>query len=178
MIFVTVGAQMPFDRLIAAVDAWARHEGRDDVFAQIGDGSYLPKSFDYVRHLTPAEFRRQVIDADLVVAHAGMGTILTALELSRPILVMPRRGDLYETRNDHQVATAKKLSAHGRVTVAMDEDELIGKLQQVSEIRCGEQIGPYASSALLSTLRRFISSGEVGVEPAGVGHDVQPAVSY
>ena len=45
-----------------------------------------------------------------------------------PIVVMPRRGALRETRNDHQIATAVALSAQGRVSVAMDETELAGVL--------------------------------------------------
>ena len=35
LIFVTVGAQMSFDRLIGWVDDWAVAVGRDDVVAQI-----------------------------------------------------------------------------------------------------------------------------------------------
>jgi UDP-N-acetylglucosamine transferase subunit ALG13 len=156
MIFVTVGAQMPFDRLIAAVDRWARQGGRRDVFAQIGESAYHPSSVQYVKHLEPQAFRRKVAEANLIVAHAGMGSILTALEVGRPILVMPRRGDLRETRYDHQVATATKLAAFGRVNVAMDEQKLFEKLEQLSEIHASQRIGPYASTELLDTLREFI----------------------
>ena len=171
MIFVTVGAQMPFDRLVAAVDRWAAREGRRDIFAQIGTGSYRPTSFKYVENMNPQEFRRKVCEADLVVAHAGMGSILTALEIGRPILVMPRRGDLMETRNDHQVATALKLSESGRIAVAMDESELGDRLRQMGEIRAAEQISPHASSALLQTLRRFIVGGTVVPRPVLVGEE-------
>jgi UDP-N-acetylglucosamine transferase subunit ALG13 len=176
MIFVTVGAQMPFDRLIAAVDQWSEAEGRDDVLAQVGEGAYRPRAIRYERNINPPEFRRRMMGADLVVAHAGMGTILTALELGKPILVMPRRGNLSETRNDHQVATANHFSAHGQVSVAMDEMELAAKLRQVGDIRCAGQIGPYASPALLHTLRRFIATGQVGAEPAGMPSDVGAGV--
>ena len=53
MIFVTVGAQMAFDRLIRGVDQWARERGRDDVFAQIGPAEYEPSSVRFVRNLSP-----------------------------------------------------------------------------------------------------------------------------
>ena len=36
MIFVTVGTQLAFDRMIKAVDEWAGARGRTDVFAQVG----------------------------------------------------------------------------------------------------------------------------------------------
>ena len=38
MIFVTVGTDSPFDRLMQVVDEWAAASGRTDVFAQIGEG--------------------------------------------------------------------------------------------------------------------------------------------
>ena len=164
MIFVTVGAQMPFDRLVEAVDRWAGQQGgqgRSDVFAQTGDGAYRPRHIEHVRQMEPHAFRAKMIAADFIVAHAGMGSILTALELGKPILVMPRRGDLMETRNDHQVATASKLSAFGRVAVAMDEHELAGRLQQMGQIKPAEQIGPYASPSLLRALRNYIGKGKV-----------------
>ena len=41
MIFVTVGSQLPFDRLVRAVDDWAAGNGGAAAFAQIGASSYL-----------------------------------------------------------------------------------------------------------------------------------------
>ena len=159
MIFVTVGAQMPFDRLIEAVDRWARQHGRADVIAQTGDGIYQPTHIQHVKQMEPQAFRETMSAADFIVAHAGMGSILTALELGKPILVMPRRGSLMETRNDHQVATASKLSAFGRVAVAMDEHELPARLQQMGQMKAAEQIGPFASPSLLRALRSYIGKG-------------------
>src|SRR5690349_506002 len=96
MIFVTVGAQMPFDRLVRCVDHWAAGRGRRDVFAQIGPTAWRPENIEFVQFMEPPEFRARVTEAKAVVAHAGMGSIITALELGKPILVMPRRGDLRE----------------------------------------------------------------------------------
>lgn len=131
MIFVTVGAQMAFDRLVRAVDGWAGVSGHRDVFGQIGPSSYRPLHFQHQRFLEPARFRAMYEKAALVVAHAGMGSIITALEMGKPILVMPRRGDLGETRNDHQIATARRFAELGAVHVAMDEDELCVQLSNL-----------------------------------------------
>lgn len=156
MIFVTVGAQMPFDRMVRAVDEWAAAKGRADVFAQIGPTQWRPRHVAWTEFLQPQEFRTRVRDASVLVAHAGMGSILTALEAGKPILVMPRRGDLKETRNDHQVATAKQFRALGRVAVAMDETELPMLLDDLSRIAATEPISPYASTRLLEAVREFI----------------------
>jgi hypothetical protein len=40
MIFVTVGTQGQFDRLIRTVDEWADARGRTDLFAQTGPAVY------------------------------------------------------------------------------------------------------------------------------------------
>ena len=129
MIFVTVGAQMPFDRLVRTVDDWA---GRvpAEIFAQIGPSRLRPRHMAWTRFLAPGDFLAQVGAADLLVAHAGMGSIITALEHGKPLLIMPRRGELGETRNDHQVATAHRFRGLGLVEVAFDEQELVVRLDR------------------------------------------------
>lgn len=162
MIFVTVGAQMPFERLIAGVDAWAVERGRDDVFAQIGPTDATPRHIAWERFLDPPEFRRRLVESEAIVAHAGMGTILTALEHAKPILVMPRLGRLRETRNDHQVATAERFLQMGRVAVAMDDAELPEALDRLlATAPEGERIGAWASPELIETIRRFIGGEAV-----------------
>ena len=159
MIFVTVGAQMPFDRLIRTVDQWAGARGRDDVFAQVGATSYVPRNLRSVGALDPLEFSRKVEEASVIVAHAGMGSIITALELGKPIIVMPRRGDLKETRNDHQIATARRFMAHGGVAVAFDEEELLTKLDEIDRLAGGRRVSAHASPQLIGALRKFVDHG-------------------
>lgn len=160
MIFVTVGAQMAFDRLVRGVDEWAGARGRGgDVFAQIGPSDYRPHAIEWSGFLEPPAFREKVESARAIVAHAGMGSILTALECGKPILVMPRRGALRETRNDHQVATAERFLSLGKVAVAMDETELPEKLDALDDLSAGPAIPPHASERLIRTLRRFIFEG-------------------
>lgn len=180
MIFVSVGSQMPFDRLIGAVDAWAGARGRRDVFAQVGPTDLRPRHIEWAPFIEPAEFRERVRACSAMVAHAGMGSILTAMEFGKPILVMPRRGALMETRNDHQVATARRFLAMGRIRVAMDESELPGLLDDlVAGSGVGvsaSTIGRHASAELLAAVRAFIHGLPIpaqAVEPA-VGQEIEP----
>lgn len=155
MIFVTVGTQLAFDRLIGAVDAWAERAGRP-VFAQIGPGEYTPRFIDYASFISPDECLERMAEADAIVAHAGMGTIISALELGKPVLVMPRRASLGEHRNDHQLATAARFGELGRLSVAADEHELVAKLDGLDALTADGRIGPYASDRLLAAVTRFI----------------------
>lgn len=156
MIFVTVGTQLAFDRLIVAVDAWAGAVGRTDVFAQIGPTAFRPANIEFEPFISPEEHRNRMGTADAIVAHAGMGTIIGALELGKPLLVMPRRAALGEHRNDHQMATVRRFGVSGTVTVCMNGTELADKLEQLGHVDAGDRIGPYASDALITAVGTFI----------------------
>ena len=181
MIFVTVGTQLPFDRMVSAVDAWAGKSGAD-VFAQIGPGSYVPKHMRWTRSVPADECNGLLRQARAVVAHAGMGSILTALELGKPIVVMPRRAGLGEHRNDHQLATATHFREQGRVRVAFDEAELGRQLDELKTCRPGARIATTASPALIAALRGFVSRAAAHTSVARpltrpFGHVAEPALS-
>ena len=166
MIFVTVGTQVQFDRLVRTVDEWAGARARSDVFAQIGPSNYPFKHIRTERFIDPTRFRNCVEAASLVIAHAGMGSIITALELGKRI-VMPRRASLGEHRNDHQVATAKQFAAQGRIEVAFEERELADRLDQLDALNRCERLGGEASPQLILTIRTFIETGHVRSQPTG-----------
>jgi UDP-N-acetylglucosamine transferase subunit ALG13 len=160
VIFVTVGTQGPFDRMIRPIDAWAARTQREDVFAQIGRGAWQPTQLEWVESLDAREFRRRVETADLVISHAGMGTILTALELGKPIVVMPRRAALAEQRNDHQIATVRKLDELGLATIAADERELALLLGDLGRAKASRPERSAARTQLLAALRGFLDSAD------------------
>lgn len=155
MIFVTVGHQTPFDRLVEAMDRWAESSGHD-CLAQIGDGRHEPRHMRFSRWMSPQEFQQAMEQADAIVAHAGTGTILTAMQLGKPVLVLPRHSSRQETRNDHQIATARHFAAAGHVLVAHDEAELPQKLPQLLQARPTARIGGVASDELLAAVRTFV----------------------
>jgi UDP-N-acetylglucosamine transferase subunit ALG13 len=156
MIFATVGSQAPFDRLIRAVDEWAESRTRSDVFAQIAASNLCPKHIEFAKFMKPSEFNRVLRRASIVVAHAGMGSIISALELGKPIVVMPRRAKFRETRNDHQVATAERFGAQGRVILANDEQDLPAKLDHALTLGETNRIHTEASPHLIATIRAFV----------------------
>jgi len=164
MIFVTVGTELPFDRMVRPIDDWAKNRGEGVVFAQVGPSTYRPRHIEWVKFLETVDCRAKIAAADVVIAHAGMGTILTALEMGKPILVMPRRAELGEVRSNHQVATAEKLLAQGKVSVAMDEHELLSRLDVLNALPSPERIQQHAPRELLRKISRFI---ELGVDDAG-----------
>ena len=158
MIFVTVGTQGQFDRLIRTVDEWAGVRGRTDVFAQTGPSDYRPSTSAPDSLLILPSSGNMLKSASLVIAHAGMGSIITALELGKQIIVMPRRANLGEHRNDHQVATAKRFAEQGRIMVALNEQELFEKLDQLKVIDETDRLNAEASPHLIAKIRTFIET--------------------
>jgi UDP-N-acetylglucosamine transferase subunit ALG13 len=165
VIFATVGSQEPFDRLIRAIDEWAKSRGRSDVFAQIGNSTFRPRHIEFTKFLEPVEFNRVVREARIIVAHAGMGSIISALELGKPIVVMPRRGKLRETRNDHQVATAERFGSHGQVIVANDQHDFKEKLDYALTVPGKDPIALEATPRLISTIRGFLDGDLSELDP-------------
>ncbi len=125
MIFVTIGSMFPFDRLIRAMDGWAEAHPEAEILAQIGAGDYVPVRMPWVRRLDQADFARTVAAARLVVAHAGMGSVITASEFGKPIVMLPRLMERGEHTTDHQIATANWLRDKPGVYVA-DGDAALG----------------------------------------------------
>lgn len=156
MIFVTVGSQLPFDRLVRPVVEWARHRGRNDLVFQHGGGDVDLSGFQAHAFVGPEEADRLLAAADVVVAHVGMGTVLTCLEFGKPIIVMPRQAALHETRNDHQSDSAKELEGRAGIFVAWNEQELVALLERAAELRGGSAISSEASPELIATLHAYI----------------------
>ncbi|MDE8652298.1 glycosyltransferase [Novosphingobium album (ex Liu et al. 2023)] len=123
MILLTVGTQMPFDRLVEIVDQIAA--GFDEPFiAQIGRGAYIPRHMEWKGLIEPVEFEQLMEEARLVVSHAGIGTIVTAQRHAKPLVLFPRLASLNEHRNDHQLATTAALSGRSGIAIATTKEML------------------------------------------------------
>jgi UDP-N-acetylglucosamine transferase subunit ALG13 len=160
VIFVTVGTQLAFDRLITAVDEWAGATDTSDVFAQIGPTRLEPRHIEHARFVSPDECGERMRSATAIVAHAGIGTILTALEIGKPLIVMPRRAALGEHRNDHQLATAHRFAEFVGIKVAFNEAELPIRLNELDLIASRPRISSSAPEDFVAGLRAFITTGQ------------------
>lgn len=161
MIFIIVGTQEPFDRLIRYMDEWAGITGYYDIVAQIAEASYKPSNFRWFEFAPVSEFDKQFREAHLIVSHAGMGSIISALQYAKPIIVMPRLASLKEHRNDHQVATARSFSRLGYVNSVYSKEELFDSLNKRNQIKPVPPIKQEASELLLSALHEFIYKNPV-----------------
>jgi UDP-N-acetylglucosamine transferase subunit ALG13 len=159
LIFLTVGTQLPFDRLVKALDSVVMElPNKVDVFAQISNTSYIPKNFDSSPYLTPEKFLQYFERSEIIISHAGMGSILQSLTAGKNIIVMPRLASLSEHRNDHQLTSCEKLKSLDGLVIVNNEYELKYAITK-GKNRIGlNNLSPYASRGLLDFIEGEINS--------------------
>ncbi|QXQ05244.1 glucuronosyltransferase [Sphingosinicellaceae bacterium] len=159
MIFVSVGSMLPFDRLVRAVDAWAGAHPETPVLAQIGRGKFEPVHARFVRLMPPDEYGRIVAGAELFIAHAGMGSIITAIEAGKPLLMLPRLQSLGEHNTDHQLATVRNVGDRPGLHHVDSDAELGAAIDRLlaTGSAAPAPIARYASDELLDNVRAFIA---------------------
>jgi UDP-N-acetylglucosamine transferase subunit ALG13 len=123
VILLTVGTQLPFDRLVMIVDRLAPSLP-EPVFAQVGHGKYQPRNMDSRAFVRPIDFEQCIADCTLLISHAGIGTMVMAQKHRKPMILFPRRAVLDEHRNDHQLATVRALDGRPGIRIAYDEDDI------------------------------------------------------
>ncbi len=156
MIFVAIGTQHPFDRLVEMIDRIAPSLD-EPVIAQTLSGQYTPDHITTFDFISPDQFNQYIDQARIIVAHAGMGVIITAMERNKPVVICPRNASLGEDINDHQLATTERMQQMGYVYVAQDQDTL-HQLLNDPNLQPLHRVGPYASPTLIADLTSYIDS--------------------
>lgn len=163
VIFLTTGTQLSFDRLVRAVDEWAeKTKPPYQIFGQVlppVHDPYVPRNFETKARLAPKEYAEVFAKSHLIISHAGMGTILTALTQGKQICIMPRQVKYSEHRNDHQLATVARLGEHPGLFKAHDEHDLPRCLDaaiQAAQTSQTTTIDQFAATEFTDGLRKFI----------------------
>lgn len=158
MIFVVTGTQEPFDRMIRVIDQVAAMYKTISFIAQVSKSAIATHNLQTFDFIPPVEFNNYFDQASLIISHAGTGTIFTALERDKPIIIMPRLAEYGEHRNDHQLATCKVFERLGYVNVAYNEDELRTKVIKLlnNTPQSLHKMGKHASNELIESLQEFI----------------------
>ena len=160
MIFVTVGNDFrSFDRLLKKMDEIAPSIP-NEIVMQKGFSKYLPKNakqFDFVSMDIAIEYIQK---SELVVSHAGIGTIILCKGHGIPILILPRRKGYGEHMNDHQMEIAKALEERmdENIHVIYQEDQLEEEI--IKLLKEGKRIIPtdnIGKANLLKTIKEFIN---------------------
>lgn len=155
-IFVTTGTQFPFDRLLQTIENWAENNQDFKVVAQTCSSKLNFKHVEAHEFLPPEAYKNIIKQSNVIIGHAGMGTIITAHETGLPVIIMARRFSLNEHRNDHQMATISKFRDTEGVYVADDEAALIELLNNIEKLDPCANTAPPSRQQLTQFLKQQI----------------------
>ncbi|HVZ27846.1 MAG TPA: glycosyltransferase [Rhizomicrobium sp.] len=132
LLFVTVGATLPFDRMVETVARLkANGEIPEDVVIQTGIGGIKPEGLVTFETLPFERMLAYLRDADIVVCHGGTGSLITALREGCRTIVMPRLFEKGEHYDDHQSEITNAFAVRGLVVPANTAEELAAALRTV-----------------------------------------------
>jgi UDP-N-acetylglucosamine transferase subunit ALG13 len=128
LIFVTVGTHhQPFRRLLDALEPL----DPADLVVQHGPSEPPPGVARAERYMPFDAMLRCFEEADAVITHAGVGSILCARREGHVPLVVPRRHELGEHLDEHQAELTRALEAHRKVIAVWDAARLPELLDEV-----------------------------------------------
>lgn len=134
MVFVTVGStDNDFRRLLIEVDRLIEKGELEDVHAQIGNSSYVPLQAESFRFAPYDKVFGMMEKADLVIAHAGTGTLNMALGLRKATIAVARRTEYGEHPDNHQVELSQLLDQQGRVIGIVDAAALESAVARLAD---------------------------------------------
>ncbi|MCF0124293.1 MAG: hypothetical protein HUJ68_00775 [Clostridia bacterium] len=138
MIFVTLGTQdKTFPRLIQAVERQVELGNiKEEVIVQSGSTNYESDKIKIINFMSKEEHSKNLKDADLIITHAGAGTIIEALEMNKVVIAGARKKEFGEHVNNHQEQLLENFSQAGYVLALND----FNKLDEV--IKCAKDFNP------------------------------------
>ncbi|MCF7519552.1 PssE/Cps14G family polysaccharide biosynthesis glycosyltransferase [Pseudoalteromonas sp. L21] len=123
-ILVTVGSSS-FDSLIRAVDQAATKLTAFSFTFQIGTGGYKPQNGNSFARSN--EFSSVLADADIVITHAGAGTVFELLELNKKMIVVPN----FDRVDKHQSDLALYIERNNYALVCHDVNHIESHIEGI-----------------------------------------------
>lgn len=128
MIFVTVGThEQPFNRLLKAIDEGV-YSGTitEEVFAQTGYSTYIPKNYKAEAFLDFSKMQELIERASIIVSHGGPSSFIMPLQIGKIPIVFPRQEKFKEHVNNHQLTFCREVLLRNKnIILAEDSNELI-----------------------------------------------------
>ncbi len=160
MIFVTIGTSS-FLRLVKEMDVIAGKLG-ENVVMQIGYTNYAPINATFFDFLDMREISRLNQDAELVVCHGGVGSIINALKHGTSVIAVPRINNSKEMVCDnHQAETLEALSNKRLIKVVWDLKDLESSIAYELKSHESKGLMPYESAErenLIKNLKAYLSN--------------------
>lgn len=139
LIFVILGTQdKQFPRLLNAIQKQidkGNIKKSEKIIVQAGSTKYKSDDMEIRDYIGVREFEDLIDKADLIICHAGVGTILTALKKRKKIIAAARLAKYGEHVNDHQLQILENFSKKGYILALEDFAKLDEVLKQAEDFK-------------------------------------------
>lgn len=137
MIFVTLGTQdKSFDRLLKAIDKEIENGNiKEKVIVQAGYTKYESPNMEIFDLLPAEEFEKYFDEADLIITHGGVGSILSGIKKNKKVIAAARLSKYKEHTNDHQKQIIEEFSSKGYILELKDFNKLGLLIQKSSSFK-------------------------------------------
>ena len=158
MILVTLGTQdKPFPRILSALEAF-KEKGliNDEIWVQSGYTQFSSNILnikDYYSQIELDELRQK---ADLIITHAGVGSILDSLKFKKKVIGVARLKQYGEHANDHQYEILDVFSKDGYILRCDNFDDLANIIQSANKFTPKNY--PFDNSKVLETILNAINN--------------------
>lgn len=133
MTLVILGTQdKEFTRLLKMVeDEIKKGLIKGDVIVQAGQTKYKSNYMEILDLIPNTKFNKLIKEADLVITHGGVGSIISALKHNKKVIAVPRLFKYGEHVNDHQLEIVEEFSKLGYIKSAINKRELTKALEEI-----------------------------------------------
>lgn len=117
MILVMLGTQNNnFDRLLNAIEQNIDNGNiKDKVIVQSGFTKFHSDNMEIFKFIEKEKLLELQDEADLIITHGGVGSIISSIKKRKKVLVVPRLKKYGEHVNNHQLQIARKFGQEGYV---------------------------------------------------------------
>ena len=140
MILVLLGTQNnSFNRLLEEIEKNIKVGNiKDKVVVQAGFTKYQSDNMEIFDLIPQEELDKLLNDADLVITHGGVGSIMSALRLGKKVIAVPRLKKYGEHVNDHQLEIIDTFKKQGLILGINNVEELSQALIDVEKLEVSE----------------------------------------
>ena len=135
MTLVILGTQdKSFDRLLRMVEKEIKNNNlKGEVIVQAGQTKFKSKYMEIFDLIPITKFNKLIKEADLVITHGGVGSIIQALKHNKKVIAVPRLARYKEHENDHQIQIVEEFTKNGYILSAKNTKELNKALEDVNK---------------------------------------------
>lgn len=138
MILVTLGTQKEqFTRLLDYIE---KSKIKDEVIVQAGYTKFDSKKMKIFDFISYDEMEEYINKCDVVITHAGTGSVLTPLKKGKKVIICPRLAKYHEHVDDHQVELAEVFSEEGYVLELNEDNNLDDLMKKLKKFKPKEYV--------------------------------------